>query len=62
MAASLLNQMSDDELIRVMPQLTQALRYETYECSPLAGKILMPHTRNTTINKNLGSIIFIKIL
>lgn len=37
LAAELINGMSDDELIRVLPQLTQALRYETYEASPLAG-------------------------
>ncbi|CAK1578120.1 unnamed protein product [Parnassius mnemosyne] len=40
LAANLLNGMSDDELIRVLPQLTQALRYETYEASPLAELLL----------------------
>ncbi|XP_068627599.1 phosphatidylinositol 4-phosphate 3-kinase C2 domain-containing subunit alpha [Battus philenor] len=39
-AAKLINGMSDDELIRVLPQLTQALRYETYEASPLAELLL----------------------
>ncbi|XP_045763916.1 phosphatidylinositol 4-phosphate 3-kinase C2 domain-containing subunit alpha isoform X1 [Maniola jurtina] len=40
MAAALVNGMSDDELIRVLPQLAQALRYETYEASPLAEVLL----------------------
>ncbi|CAG5010080.1 unnamed protein product [Parnassius apollo] len=40
LAAKLLNGMSDDDLIRVLPQLTQALRYETYEASPLAELLL----------------------
>ncbi|XP_046978612.1 phosphatidylinositol 4-phosphate 3-kinase C2 domain-containing subunit alpha isoform X1 [Vanessa cardui] len=40
MAAQLASGMSDDELIRVLPQLAQALRYETYEASPLAGMLL----------------------
>ncbi|KPJ17846.1 Phosphatidylinositol-4-phosphate 3-kinase C2 domain-containing subunit alpha [Papilio machaon] len=39
-AAELINGMSDDDLIRVLPQLTQALRYETYEASPLAELLL----------------------
>ncbi|XP_028163897.1 phosphatidylinositol 4-phosphate 3-kinase C2 domain-containing subunit alpha isoform X2 [Ostrinia furnacalis] len=39
-AARLLNDMSDDDLCRVLPQLTQALRHETYECSPLAELLL----------------------
>lgn len=38
LAAEIADGMSDDELIRVLPQLAQALRYETYEASPLAGK------------------------
>ncbi|XP_061378857.1 phosphatidylinositol 4-phosphate 3-kinase C2 domain-containing subunit alpha isoform X2 [Danaus plexippus] len=40
LAAKLANGMSDDELMRVLPQLTQALRYETYEASPLAELLL----------------------
>ncbi|CAH2063570.1 unnamed protein product, partial [Iphiclides podalirius] len=40
LAAKLIDGMSDDELIRVLPQLTQALRYETYEASPLAELLL----------------------
>lgn len=36
-ATQLINEMSDDDLCRVMPQLTQALRHETYEASPVAG-------------------------
>lgn len=39
-AAKLLNEMSDDDLCRVLPQLTQALRHETYEPSPLAELLL----------------------
>ncbi|XP_050681509.1 phosphatidylinositol 4-phosphate 3-kinase C2 domain-containing subunit alpha isoform X2 [Leptidea sinapis] len=39
-AAELMNGMSDDDLIRVLPQLAQALRYETYECSALAEVLL----------------------
>ncbi|KAJ0179212.1 hypothetical protein K1T71_004924 [Dendrolimus kikuchii] len=39
-ATSLLNQMSDDDLCRVLPQLTQVLRHETYEASPLAELLL----------------------
>ncbi|CAH0717341.1 unnamed protein product, partial [Brenthis ino] len=40
LAADLANGMSDDDLIRLLPQLTQALRYETYEASPLAELLL----------------------
>lgn len=36
-ATNLINQMSDDDLCRVLPQLTQALRHNTYQASPLAG-------------------------
>ncbi|RVE42898.1 hypothetical protein evm_012453 [Chilo suppressalis] len=39
-AATLLDQMSDDDLCRILPQLAQALRHETYECSPLAELLL----------------------
>ncbi|CAG9791840.1 unnamed protein product [Diatraea saccharalis] len=39
-AANLIDQMSDDDLCRVLPQLAQALRHETYECSPLAELLL----------------------
>ncbi|XP_063635795.1 phosphatidylinositol 4-phosphate 3-kinase C2 domain-containing subunit alpha [Cydia splendana] len=39
-ATSLLNAMSDDDLCRVLPQLTQALRHETYLTSPLAELLL----------------------
>lgn len=37
-ATQLINDMSDDDLCRIMPQLAQALRHETYEASPVAGK------------------------
>ncbi|KAG6448082.1 phosphatidylinositol 4-phosphate 3-kinase C2 domain-containing subunit alpha isoform X2 [Manduca sexta] len=39
-AVDLLNEMSDDDLCRVLPQLTQALRHETFEASPLAELLL----------------------
>lgn len=39
-ATKLINKMSDDELCRVMPQLTQALRHETYEANPIAELLL----------------------
>ncbi|CAH2091791.1 unnamed protein product [Euphydryas editha] len=40
LAAEIADGMSDDELIQVLPQLAQALRYETYEASPLAAMLL----------------------
>ncbi|CAB3256692.1 unnamed protein product [Arctia plantaginis] len=39
-ATKLINGMPDDELCRIMPQLMQALRYETYEASPVAELLL----------------------
>ncbi|KAM3968313.1 LOW QUALITY PROTEIN: phosphatidylinositol-4-phosphate 3-kinase catalytic subunit Pi3K68D [Aphomia sociella] len=39
-AALLMHGLSDDELCCVLPQLAQALRYETYECNPLAELLL----------------------
>ncbi|XP_049865129.1 phosphatidylinositol 4-phosphate 3-kinase C2 domain-containing subunit alpha isoform X2 [Pectinophora gossypiella] len=39
-AAKLINQMSDDDLCRVLPQLAQALRHETFEAGPLAEMLL----------------------
>ncbi|CAH0668895.1 unnamed protein product [Spodoptera exigua] len=39
-ATRLINEMSDDDLCRVMPQLVQALRHETYEASPVAELLL----------------------
>ncbi|XP_047023656.1 phosphatidylinositol 4-phosphate 3-kinase C2 domain-containing subunit alpha [Helicoverpa zea] len=39
-ATRLINEMSDDDLCRVMPQLIQALRHETYEASPVAELLL----------------------
>ncbi|XP_073962722.1 phosphatidylinositol-4-phosphate 3-kinase catalytic subunit Pi3K68D isoform X4 [Choristoneura fumiferana] len=39
-ATNLINQMSDDDLCRVLPQLTQALRHNTYQASPLAELLL----------------------
>ncbi|GBP48239.1 Phosphatidylinositol 4-phosphate 3-kinase C2 domain-containing subunit alpha [Eumeta japonica] len=41
MATELLATMSNDDLIRILPQLTQALRHETYECNPLAKFLLI---------------------
>lgn len=40
LAVDLLSGMSDDELCRVMPQLCQAIRHESHECSPLARLLL----------------------
>ncbi|CAK1551645.1 unnamed protein product [Leptosia nina] len=40
LAGELIQGMSDDEFMRVLPQLAQALRYETYECSTLAEVLL----------------------
>ncbi|XP_013196087.2 phosphatidylinositol 4-phosphate 3-kinase C2 domain-containing subunit alpha isoform X1 [Amyelois transitella] len=39
-ASQLLNGLSDDDLCCVLPQLVQGLRFETYECSPLAELLL----------------------
>ncbi|XP_045520078.1 phosphatidylinositol 4-phosphate 3-kinase C2 domain-containing subunit alpha isoform X1 [Pieris brassicae] len=40
LAGEMIQGMSDDDFIRVLPQLAQALRYETYECSTLAEVLL----------------------
>ncbi|XP_045492000.1 phosphatidylinositol 4-phosphate 3-kinase C2 domain-containing subunit alpha [Colias croceus] len=40
LGSEMVRDMSDDELMRVLPQLAQALRYETYECSALAEVLL----------------------
>ncbi|KAI5637162.1 phosphatidylinositol 3- and 4-kinase domain-containing protein [Phthorimaea operculella] len=52
-AATLMNEMPDDDLCRILPQLAQALRHETYETGPLAALLLARALSSPTVAHKL---------
>ncbi|XP_059060030.1 phosphatidylinositol 4-phosphate 3-kinase C2 domain-containing subunit alpha [Achroia grisella] len=52
-AAELVGGLPDDDLCRVLPQLAQALRYDTYDCSPLAELLLSRALASPTVAHRL---------
>ncbi|XP_052751533.1 phosphatidylinositol 4-phosphate 3-kinase C2 domain-containing subunit alpha [Galleria mellonella] len=52
-AALLVSGLPDDDLCCVLPQLAQALRYDTYDCSPLAELLLSRALASPTVAHRL---------